>query len=1483
MKTVHSLSIMALVSLCTFASVLLLSSAPASALEAHAFSKSLDGTGEHALSGPKGVAIDQSTGEVYVVDSANNRVEIFSASGAFLGAFGKGGTGNGQFERPSQVAVDNSKGIPGDVYVLDGGYKGGANRIEIFNSKGEYLSQVTQKEIEAVNPDGGINFQYLDAIAVDPTGNLWVLTSEYGTVAFELPAGGALTYKFKTNSARNENLAVTASDDLWWGNGTGATHFTAAGEHLEGVGFGESGGTEGVALDSADEGIFLDRGRTVAHFPAPQFSSESPSDTFGTEGPEALVAGSGIAIRESTGEVFVADSAANRVDVFAPITRATVSPSAPTNVGKAGATFNGTVNPSGLAVSSCEFEYGIKEGEYPSTAACSPAPGSGGAPVAVSAAVSGLQPSTTYYYRVSATDANGTSNGGGVEEFTTLPAVEGVTTGAAEEITSNGAKLTGSLSPNGTDAHYYFEYGTSTAYGSRSPAPPGIDAGSGAGPVAASAVLGGLNAKTVYHYRLVAESSSGITYGKDATVTTLGIAGPPAIDSSSAEVPATKAGQGGATLRAQITPDGSETTYQFEYGETSAYGSSAPGSPAAIGASEGPVNVSNVISGLKLATTYHYRVVATNKFEEVRSPDQTFTTRGPALVEYSAALDVSAEGATLQAGIDPLGTSTTCEFQYLDEAAFQASGWAGAVTLPCPASVGGGEGGVTVGAHAQGLAGGTTYRYRVLASNALGTVDGPERTFDTQGAGSSRLPDGRRWEMVSTPDKHGALIEPIGQEGLIQAAANGGAFTFHANLPTEAGPAGYANQVQIFAIRGSTGWTSRDIAGPHEPATGKAEGVGEEYRFFSEEDLSLGVLQPSGGFIPFTSPEAIAPSEASEQTAFLRGDFSGSGEICASACFRPLVSGCPAHEPCRPSVEEHADVPPGTKFGEEGQCPHFLNSCGPLFLGASPNGQHIILLSKAELTSTITPFQAGELYEWSQGKLTLVSVLPNGEPASGAELGYGERSLRHSVSTDGSKVVWTPGLGGSGLFDTDTGTGKSVRLDAVQGGSGLGPVEPHFQTASADGSHVFFLDGQSLTADSKARGKTDLYECVIVEEPAGPRCELSDLTPGVEGGADVQGVIGASEDGSWVYFVADGVLAPGAVNGTCNTGTTVSDHSAECNVYVRHDGVTHLVAVISGEDAAVYGIEVGSVKRMTARVSPNGQWLAFMSDNELTGYDNRDAVSGKPDEELYLYSADANEGAGGVVCASCDPTGGRPTGVGKLAANVPGWTSYWGTHALYQSRYLSNSGRLFFDSPSALVPTDVNGTWDVYEYEQPGVGGCTTAAAGYSYRSRGCIGLISAGESGQESAFLDADEDGGEVFFLTTSKLALRDYDEAYDVYDAHECTGSSPCLPEEAEQPPACTTADACRSTATPQPEVFGTPASATFSGQGNLAQAPTPAAEPAKPKTKPSNQKQKLDKALRECRRDRKLQKRRRCETAARRRYGTARQSTTGKRGKR
>jgi hypothetical protein len=760
------------------------------------------------------------------------------------------------------------------------------------------------------------------------------------------------------------------------------------------------------------------------------------------------------------------------------------------------------------------------------------------------------------------------------------------------------------------------------------------------------------------------------------------------------------------------------------------------------------------------------------------------------------------------------------------------------------------------------------------------TFYGPDQTFTTQTVGRPlSLPDGRVWEMVSPPQKEGAQFGLVG-EGITMAASTGNAFTDYTLFAaTEAEPAGANWWPSTFFGRGPNGWTSKVIAPPHNRA-GAVGGSGVEYRFFSE-DLSKGVLQPFGNIGPL-SPEA------SEITPYVRTDFfnGDAGQICTKQteettgvhCYRPLVSGCPeAGKTCAPAVEEHADVPAGTKFDVQGIRGNGLcgyTECGPEFLDATPNFEHIMIDSKgASLTKGGAEYG---LYEWSAGKLTFVGT---DATRGGSGLGDSERggTAVHALSEDGSHVIFfgeSEGL--SGLLVRDTVTGKTLRIVGAEGG---GEYKPSILVAaSSNDSRIFFTEYNIFEGE--------LYECKLVEENGAPKCIYTAIAPNVK-----VRVPTLSNDGSYLYFFSSAALGPGAVPGGYN-------------LYVRRVGEKpRYIATLSGEDSPDWSGQ-DATTNLTVHVSSNGRYFTFMSDKNLTGYDTTDAIAKVPDEEVYLYHASEHPAVepGKLICASCNPTGARPVGFlpsnpvetseipivriegfpGWVASNIEPWERSSGGQEgpmLYQPRSLSDSGRLFFDSKDALVPQDVDGTEDAYEYEPAGIGDCTTASTTYSTKSGGCVNLVSSGTSTSESAFLDASETGGDVFFLTTSKLVPKDVDDIYDIYDAHECKSNSPCFLPPPVSPPPCDNGEACKAAQTPQPLLFGAPASATFRGAGNPVSTPPPPAHTGLTRA------QKLARALKACGR---LAKRKRsaCRRRAELRYGkpsSTRSKGAGKRRRR
>ena len=954
-----------------------------------------------------------------------------------------------------------------------------------------------------------------------------------------------------------------------------------------------------------------------------------------------------------------------------------------------------------------------------------------------------------------------------------------------------------------------------------------------------------------------------------------------------------------ATLNGAVDPDGVELSEcSFEWGESgaSSYEHKAPCEPsgASIGSGEGSEPVLAHITGLQPGHVYRFRLAAGNANDINALIDEPSLSGssvfGPPTVDSSSVTSVVASAATLQAEVNPDGLQTRARVEYGPEA--------GALSLSSQeVELGASSSDQQLSVPVQGLQPDTVYHYRVVAENPLGegpqTAIGPELSFTTQPATvTSSLLDARGWELVSPPDKYGAQLEPIGEQGMIEASATGGALTYLASSPTEADPRGGAFGTQVLSRRTASGWESCDVGLPHAAATGPPIGVGEEYVAFSS-DLGSGLVLPTQG--DGETWWSSISAEASEATPFLAG-FANACD--AGPAYRPLVTGCPAMGTCAQPVQEHENVPPGTKFGEEGD--ENLFYYGPRFAAANADLSSVVVTSQVALVEeeeegvSVPP---GALYEWDNGELSVVSVLPSGNVAGSTlspqvgstSAGGSYQSMRGAISEDGSRVAWSESLGSHHLFVWDRATGTSVELDKVQGGSGQGSEEPVFQFMTDDGSRIFFTDTQSLVADSGGEGYgPDLYECEIVTNAEGVlSCKLTDLTPlnGEGESANVQGlIIGASSDGGAVYFVANGELtdklsasSEEPVKGSCGS-QVVSIGAQECNLYEWHEGTTTLVAVLSSEDAPDWGERTagvgGYVNKLTSRVTGSGEWLAFMSDRSLTGYDNRDAQNAsKRDEEVYLYSA----GSKRLVCVSCNPTGARPHGVEYshegneaepnlplvggdrvwsgavwLAANVPTYTPFREGEAEYQSRYLDESGRMFFNSPSDLVPDANNHQQDVYEYEPEGVGSCKAGGEGYVPASKGCLGLISGGESSQESAFLDASEDGDEAFFLTSARLSKRDGDSSLDVYVAR--VGA--VEPEESK-PVECQ-GDACQAPVSP-PESL-TPSSLTFSGPGNLLVAPPPVAgtkAQRKVRTRTAKKKHKRVKPLKACKRKTKRHK--------------------------
>jgi hypothetical protein len=235
----------------------------------------------------------------------------------------------------------------------------------------------------------------------------------------------------------------------------------------------------------------------------------------------------------------------------------------------------------------------------------------------VTANLSGLTASTTYHFRLVATNNAGTRYGTD-RTFTTLtptgPPV--VITNSASLIASFSATLNGSVDPHGLTTTVYFQYGTTTNYGLTT----ATQSKTGNTYLNVTANISGLTASTTYHFRIVATNSAGTRYGSDRTFTTVSATGPPVVITN----PATNIATNTATLNGTVNPHGLTTTVYFQYGTTTSYGHTS-----ASQSKTGNVyqNVSANISGLTARTTYHFRIVGSNNNGTSYGSDRTFTTQ----------------------------------------------------------------------------------------------------------------------------------------------------------------------------------------------------------------------------------------------------------------------------------------------------------------------------------------------------------------------------------------------------------------------------------------------------------------------------------------------------------------------------------------------------------------------------------------------------------------------------------------------------------------------------------------------------------------------------------------------------------------------------------------------------------------------------------------------------------------------------------------
>jgi hypothetical protein len=415
--------------------------------------------------------------------------------------------------------------------------------------------------------------------------------------------------------------------------------------------------------------------------------------------------------------------------------------------------------------------------------------------------------------------------------------------------------------------------------------------------------------------------------------------------------------------------------------------------------------------------------------------------------------------------------------------------------------------------------------------------------------------------------------------------------------------------------------------------------------------------------------------------------------------------------------------------------------------GSSDYGR-IAFLSDSALTPDAPDNGLNKLYEFTEGTVRMASLAPDGTPSS-EQVNYPLLSSRSRiVSADGSRVFYalgaeTSGYGSTGLYMRE-GDDLPVPISKSQrAGDPPGAKPALFQGASRDGSIVYFVSTELLTDDATPYvpfGGGDLGFLYRYEVETGELTNITPITdPGDEYGPELESypVAGVSPDGETVYFRARAKLSPDAIKG-------------DSNLFVWDSGE---LKVAASEPPFL------SIAK-AVRLSPAARYMAYETFAEPTGYDNvnhaacpfNSGAHGFEDRCKVVMVYDKSTDT--LACASCDEAG------------PPAMDAQMGVGD--ESNPVTNSGQVFFNSYDRLVPGDVNGKQDAYEWQA------------------GDQRLISTGTATTDSRYFSASPDGKNVFFTTDQQLVGQDEDNLVDLYDAR-LGGGIPSQNPPTPQPP-CT-----------------------------------------------------------------------------------------------
>ncbi len=417
-----------------------------------------------------------------------------------------------------------------------------------------------------------------------------------------------------------------------------------------------------------------------------------------------------------------------------------------TSVTTSSATLNGSAVPNGASTTgyfrfattnpgTCDDTFGTR-----APGAGGSALGAGSTATSYSQAITGLQPSTTYFFCAIATSPEGTRTGT-VQSFTT-PAAPAVTTNAATSITASSATLNASGTPNGAATTGWFRWapndpGTcNDTFGTRAPASGGATLGSGTSPQSFSQTATGLQPGTTYFFCAMVTNTFGTSFGAVQSFTT-----PAALPIVTTTTPSMITGTS-ALLGGTVNPGGASATAWVRVGVTNPLacndsfgarlpatgGTTIPAGTTAVAFSEGAM-------GLVPGATYYTCAVAQNSAGTAFGSLQSFTLPNRPTTTTVAASQVTNVGAVINGSVTANGAPTTAYFRYATTNPGTCNDTFGTRS---PASggfnVGSGGSPLAVAQSLTGLQQATQYYYCAIATNVVGTSFGQVLSFTTHAA-----------------------------------------------------------------------------------------------------------------------------------------------------------------------------------------------------------------------------------------------------------------------------------------------------------------------------------------------------------------------------------------------------------------------------------------------------------------------------------------------------------------------------------------------------------------------------------------------------------------------------------------------------------------------------------------------------------------------------------------------------------------------------